>query len=439
MYNTPYTRLWKDCCFWQNFIVGGRMDKFNVFVGRQPIFDKDGNIFGYELLYRDGPDNRFPKGMDPEKATLEILANTFLTIGIDQMVGQAKSLINFSKALLQGDVIEQLDPNLVIIELLETIDITDEIIGMIKELRKKGFKIALDDFSLAQVQDTSLETDLFQNIHIIKVDFLNTSDQEKRQIEALAQKYRHITLLAEKIESGDAHQEAEQKGYSLFQGYYYSRPQIIKGKEIPPNYVLHFQLLKEFNAQEPDIHRISELFMRDVSLSYKLLRYINSLTFDIPNQVTSIKQAIVLMGLREAKRWLQVLILRDLGTGQGRGRELVLIERSLFRAKIVELIAEHQRKSNADEFFLAGLFSLIDVIMQSDIDYVLRQLSLSDKITATLLGEETEISPYLDLAIRLESLEEEISEEELEALGLDSTLLASFVQEAHRWATSLDS
>ncbi|HLS22277.1 MAG TPA: HDOD domain-containing protein [Pseudogracilibacillus sp.] len=414
------------------------MDELNVFVGRQPIFDRAGNIFGYELLYRDGPDNAFPQGINPEKATLELLVNTFLTIGIDRLVGRSKSFINFSQLSLQDDIIDQLDSRFVIIELLEDIEFTDEVIATLGKLRKKGFKIALDDFSLRRIDEEAIIPELFEKVNFVKVDFLNTEAHERRQIESLAKKYRNITLLAEKIESAVEHEEAEQNGYLLFQGYHYSRPQVIKGKEIPPNYLLHFQLLKEFNEKEPNIDKLSKLFMRDVSLSYKLLRYINSLTFEIPHQVTSIQQAIMLMGLREAKRWLRILILRDLGIGEGRGREKALIERSLVRAKLIELIAQHKRKPNADEFFLAGLFSLIDLIMQSEIEYIVPELSLSDKITATLLGEETEITPYLDLVTMLESLDGRIDEEHLEVLGLKAQTVAQFVQKAHQWATMFD-
>jgi len=414
------------------------MDELNVFVGRQPIFDRAGNVFGYELLYRDGPNNAFPQGINPEKATLELLVNTFLTIGIDRLVGRSKSFINFSQLSLQDDIIDQLDSRFVIIELLEDIEFTNEVIATLRELRKKGFKIALDDFSLRRINKEAIIPELFEKVNFVKVDFLNTEAHERRQIESLAKKYRNITLLAEKIESAVEHEEAEQNGYLLFQGYHYSRPQVIKGKEISPNYLLHFQLLKEFNEIEPNIDKLSKLFMRDVSLSYKLLRYINSLTFEIPHQVTSIQQAIMLMGLRKAKRWLRILILRDLGIGEGRGREKALIERSLVRAKLIELIAQHKRKPNADEFFLAGLFSLIDLIMQSGIEYIVPELSLSDKITATLLGEETEITPYLDLVIMLESLDGRIDEEHLEVLGLKAQTVAQFVQKAHQWATMFD-
>lgn len=414
------------------------MEELAVFVGRQPIFDRTGNIFGYELLYRNSEDNVFPQGMNAEKATIDLLVNTFLTIGIDRLVGRTKSFINFSQLSLKSDIVEQLDPRFVIIELLEDVKITEEVIHSITRLRKRGFKIALDDFTLQQVKQDELLPLLFKKVNIIKVDFLATQPHERRQIEMLAKKYSNVTLLAEKIETQADHIEAKRNGYLLFQGYYFARPQVIKGKEIPANYLLHFQLIKEFNEEVPNVEKITELFMRDVSLSYKLLRYINSLTFDIPHQISSINQAIMLMGLTEAKRWLRILLLRDLGIGEGRGQKKALIERSLVRAKLIELIAKHKRRANSDEYFLAGLFSLIDMIMQSDLEEVIPQLSLSEVITETLLGKDTEIQPYLQLAIGLETFEMENLDEYVQTLNIEERTLIKFVREAHKWATIFD-
>lgn len=414
------------------------METLAVFVGRQPIFDRSGNIFGYELLYRNSEHNVFPRGVNPEKATIDLLVNTFLTIGIDRVVGRTKSFINFTEKSLNKDIIHQLDPRFVIIELLEDIQVTPEVIETIVQFRKSGFRIALDDFSLQQISDPQLLPTLFQHVNIIKVDFLHTDRSERRRIEQIAKQYRHLSLLAEKIETEADYEEAKQLGYLLFQGYYFSKPQIIQGKEIPANYLLHFQLLQAFNEKDPDISKITELFMHDVSLSYKLLRYINSLAFEIPHQISSINQAIMLMGLTEAKRWLRILLLRDLGVGEGRGRQKSLTERSLVRARLSEMLARHKGKENADEFFLTGLFSLIDAIMQSSLEDILPQLSLSETISNTLLGEDTEIKPYLDLTIALESLEVARVNEYAIELGIDESSLINYVHQAHKWATMFD-
>lgn len=411
------------------------MNTLTVFVGRQPIFDRTGNIYAYELLYRNSEENKFPE-INPEKATIELLTHTFLTIGIDQLVGKTKSLINFSEQLLKQGIADQLNPRLVIIEVLENVQITPEIIRILTRLKKNGFKIALDDFTLKH--EESYLAQIFQAVDIIKVDFLQTEQVERRRIETVVKKHPHITLLAEKIETDADYAEAKKYGYLLFQGYYFSRPEIVTGKELPPNYALHFHLLQKFNEAVPDVDQISELFMRDVSLSYNMLRYINSLTFGIPNQVSSIRQAIMLMGLKEARRWLNILLLREVGRGSGRGREKVLIDQSLARAKTCELLAKHTGKQNPDEYFLTGLFSLVHLMMKSRLEDILPQLALSDTITLTLLGEETEITPYLRLCEKVETLDLALIREQTKSLNIEEENLSKIITEAQRWATFFD-
>lgn len=411
------------------------MDQSTIFVGKQAIFDRKGNIYGYELLYRSSENNQFSHP-NPEQATIELLVNTFTTIGIDNVVGKTKSFINFPQSALEKGVADTLDPRFVIVEILEDVEFTPEIVSVLKRLKKKGFKLALDDFVLQP--DQPIPEELYRLIDIIKVDFLHSDCSERRKIEAIARRHPNICLLAEKVETQEEFAEAKQCGYVLFQGYYFSRPEIVKGKEIPSNYMIHFQLIKEINEEEPNVQKISELFEHDISLSYKLLRYINSITFDIPNEISSIKQAIMLMGLDEVKRWLRILLLREFGSGSGKGRERALIDRSLVRAKICELVAKEKGIWQADEYFLAGLFSLIDRIMRNDIEYIIPQLSLSQEISQTLLGEETKISPYLRMAIALEEFDLTAAKQEAEAIGIDAKRLSQIVREAHHWATLFD-
>lgn len=411
------------------------MGESNIFVGKQAIFDRKGNIYGYELLYRSSEENRFVH-TDPEQATVELLINTFTTIGIDNIVGKTKSFINFPQSSLEKGIADTLDPRFVIVEVLEDVEFTNDVMLALRKLKKRGFKIALDDFVLDP--NRIIPNDLYRLIDIIKVDFLLSDYNERRKVESIAKRYPNISLLAEKIETDDEYNEAQRHGYALFQGYFFSKPEIVKGKEIPSNYMIHFQIIKELNEEEPDVNRISNLLMHDISLSYKLLRYINSVTFDIPNEVSSINQAIMLMGLDEAKRWFRILLLREMGVGSGRGRERALVDRSLVRAKICELVAKEKRIWKTDEYFLTGLFSLIDIIMRNELEFIIPQLSLSNEISQTLLGKETKISPYLQLAIALEEFKFEEAKEAAQQIGIEAKRLSEIVQEAHHWATLFD-
>lgn len=407
------------------------MSSLDIFIGRQPIFDSKGNIYAYELLYRNSSSNEYPN-IDPEKATIELLIHTFLTVGIDQVAGRYKSFINFSEKFFEQGLINQLDPNLIIIEILENTKITPLFIERVKSLRKLGFKFALDDYVIEEYSD--LHEELFKLVHFIKVDFLHSTTSDRLRLKSLVKKHPHITLLAEKIETMEQYEEAKKLGYLLFQGYFFAEPEIIKSKDIPLNYPLHMRLLHKLNEPEPDIDEISLLIMHDLSLSYKLLRYINSLAFGIPEQIKSIKQAVMLMGLNEARRWLRILLLHHLGDGQGKGRERALVDTSLTIAKICELLAKYKKKPNSDEYFLTGMFSLLNVILKRNWDHVLPKLSLSDEIANTLRGEETEIQPYLRLSDAIVRFAWDEVDKYAKKLEIPVSELSKISIEAHKWA-----
>lgn len=411
------------------------MKDLNIYVGRQPILNRNGDIYAYELLYRNSDQNAFPN-VDPAKATIGVLVNTFLSMGVDQVAGQRLVFINFPETLLAQTLFTKLNPDRVVIEVLEDVHISSALIDRLEVFRKAGFRIALDDFIFEERYRK--HTRLFKLISFIKVDFLNTSLAERARIENFVQDYPHIALLAEKIESEEEFNEAKKRGYRLFQGYFFAKPEIIKSKEIPSNVALHFHVIQKLSSKNPNIAEISSLIEHDVSLSYKFLRYINSLAFDIPNKIGSIKQAIMLMGIEEAKKWMQVLMLHDLGEGNGKGRTKALVDYSLSRAKLCEMLAKKNGKKNADEYFLAGMFSLIDAIMKRRLEDVLPLLPLSDLVTRTLYGEKTGITPYLQLSEAMEKLNIPAVKERSLEIGINESELAAFTHEVQHWICHFD-
>ncbi len=407
------------------------LNDYDVFVGRQPIFDRNENIYAYELLYRVDDSNFFPKGVNPEDATLQLIIHTFLTIGKDKVIGQKKSFINFTETLLFDEVMNQLNPNYVVIEVLEDVEMTTEVIEQIKKIHNKGFTIALDDFVM---HDGTVAYDaLFKLVHIVKIDYLFTPPNERKRMERILKQYPHLSSLAEKIETEAQYEQAKKDGYHLFQGYFFAEPEIVKGTDIPMNQVLHFHVFQMLNRENVDVQEITQLIQHDLSLTYKLLRYINSVTFDIPNEIKSIKQAIMLMGLKETKKWFRVLLFRDLG--QEDGRTNALIQASLVRAKTCELLAEHKQKSNPDMYFLVGMFSMIDIIMNQNWDSILPRLHFTDIINDTLIGKETPMTPYLKLSIAVERLDMEEIEYYASLLQVEQKKLRKMTREAHKWTT----
>lgn len=409
--------------------------ELHIFVGRQPILDSEGGIYGYELLYRNSEENSFPD-IDPEQATIQLLINTFLSIGVDQISGKSKSFINFSGELLIKDIFSNLKPECIIIEILEDVEITPALISRIREIKQDGFRFALDDFI---VQDQyRLHPELFELIDYVKVDFLAVDEKGRRYIERFIKKYPHIKMLAEKIETEEQFQIAKKSGYDLFQGYFFAKPEIIKGVEIPANLNLHMQIISKLNENDPDIDEIANLILHDISLTYKLLRYINTMNFEVPKSVGSVKQALVLIGLRELKKWMRVLMLQNIGDHSSSGRIKALVSYSMSRAKMCELVAIRTGYPNGDEHFFVGLFSLLDAIMKRSWDDILPLFPFSEEVAETLQGKKTDLTAYLELAIATERFDMEKIDSIGKRFGLSKEEIVMFSNKANHWARQLE-
>lgn len=411
------------------------MSEYTIFIGRQPILDRNGNIYAYELLYRNSDKNVFPD-INPEQATISLLVNTFLSIGADKVTSGVPSFINFTGELLAQDLFMNLDPHQVVIEILEDVEITPALLRRLQLFKEAGFMLALDDFELKEMYIANPA--LFDLIDVVKVDVLQSSLEEQQRILDFMENYPSITLLAEKVETDQDYQMALANGYDLFQGYFFAKPEIIKSAEIPANMLVHLQIIDYFQNGEQSINELADLIMRDVSISYKLLRFINSLAFEIPRRISSIKQAVVLIGLKETKKWLQVLMLHDFGQHQESGRVTALVDLSLRRARACELLAKYKGKDNKDEFFLAGMFSLIDAVMGMKWEDILPLLSLSDDIIEALEGEDTEMFHYLQLIEAVERFEWDRVELLSRRLGIPKKVLSDAFLGALRWSQGIE-
>lgn len=390
----------------------------------------DENIYGYELLYRDGKENAFPN-IDSDEATIELLLNTFVSIGSEEIIGKHLSFINFTGKLLGEDIFDSLDPARVVIEILEDVAITPALLTRLGELKEQGFRLALDDFILQE--QYNVHSRIFELIDYIKIDFMETDEVERARIEKFIIKYSNIKLLAEKVETKDDFHKARVSGYTLFQGYFFAKPEVIGGFDIPPKPTFHLRIIDLLNGEDPDIEEIATLIKQDISLSYKLLRVINSPGVGIVRKISSIRQAIVLLGLKEMKNWMHVLALSELGDGKSGGRIQALIDYSLTRAKMCELLAKEKGKQNADEYFLVGLFSLMDVILKQEWQDILELIPLSDNVVNTLIGETTEITPYLKLTEAIERFDTERLDVLTKTLEIDQGMLGNYSQKANLW------
>lgn len=398
----------------------------SLFVGRQPILDVQGELYSFELLYRNSSSNVFPN-INPEVATIKVIINTFLSPGFEQLAAK-KTFINFSERLLVTNIFDALNPRQVVIEVLEHVKLNDEIVRQFKRLRSKGFQIALDDFVLEREHIEYPE--LFELVNYIKVDFLATTKAERISVEMLKSMYPHIILLAEKVETKEQFEEAKKAGYELFQGYFFAKPEVLESGMLPTDVLHYFELLRLLNNENTSVNQIARVVMRDVSLAYRILRQTNTYAYQSLKKISSIRQAIVRIGLIELRRWVQFLAVYEEGTKEASGRNKVLISNSLVRANLCELLSLEKGKHDADEYYVLGLFSLIDLILKRDSVEMFTSLPVSTKIIETLCGVETEMTPYLKIAKALEKMQFERAMELAEEIGIGKETLSKLLLRA---------
>ena len=406
----------------------------DIFVARQPIFTKNEHIYAFELLYRDSGTNAFPV-IDGDIATLEVLTHSFLTIGINKLVGEKLCFINFTENLLDTTLFEKIPSKRIVVEVLEDIPITPSLIQKLKYIKKLGFLIALDDFILHK--NIKLYDELFSLVNFIKVDFILSKPSERQVIERIVKKnYPHIVLLAEKVETREEFYHAKEAGYGLFQGYFFAKPEIIKGTDIPTNMAQYFRIISLLLNEVSTIEQIAEEIERDVSLSFKVLKIINSPVARKKSKIRSIKQAVLMLGLEELNHWLYVLMIRE-STVNSNIDGMPLIEASLFRAKFCELLAKEQFLRNSSEYFLVGMFSLIDTLLHQEMNHLLLELPLTDEVVNTLLGKPTDMTLYLELSIACDEVRWDDMIEGAKALGIDHATLNKYYLEARSWAMDI--
>jgi c-di-GMP-related signal transduction protein len=397
-----------------------------VFVGRQPIFDIHQELFGYELLNRTGKENVYLQ-TDGDMATLEVLKNSFLSIGMDKLADGKKCFINFTEKLILNDIPTYFDKEAIAIEILEDIIPSREILQACAKLKQLGYTIVLDDFVLKDENRAFLEY-----ANIIKVDIIKTNIQDIGKIlRELPNK--DVKLLAEKVETREDFTIAKSLGFTLFQGYFFSKPVVINAKDVSSTLInqQHLYLLNKIDDPEPDIDEIAVLVENDFSLTYKILRIVNSAAYHMRNKINSIKQAIMVLGLYELRKWVLLMAISDYKSA----KDNETIKLSMCRAKFAESIGKLIQR-NISEYFLLGLFSLIDTILERPMEEILVELPLTPAMQEALLGHKNEFTLVLDL---LSSLERGISISELSSiLNIPEDVIYSQYVEAIGWADNLN-
>ncbi len=399
----------------------------DIFLARQPIFDRNENVHGYELLYRSGYAEAFD-GTQGDRATSIVIINAFQTIGIETITGGKPAFINFTEKLLCDEVATLIPNHLLVVEILEDVKPSREVLRKCWDLKGAGYRIALDDYRGMQGYEPFIGL-----ADIVKVDFLRVDRKEIKdilvQLEGLP-----VERLAEKVETREEFEYAKEMGFDYFQGYFFSRPEILTAKRLLPLKASHFQLIKLISGTgELDFEKIEEVIARDLSLTYNLLRLVNSVVFGFRFRIKRIRQAMVTLGEKELKKWIYIMVLYELG--QDRPDELTRL--SLIRARFMELISLGTRHGDESEaLFLAGFFSLLDVILKRPLEEILTEIKAPDAVWETLLSSG-ELNELYQVALGYEKGEWEKTLALAQKLDIDSDLISQSYIDALRWYSQL--
>lgn len=403
------------------------------FVARQAIFDDKLNTVGYELLFRDSMDNRFPD-VSAEHATTQLIEEQFLSAPVGRKNDNSTVYVNFPYQLLVEGLAETLPKNRVVIEILENAQPDRQLLETVKRLHTQGFRIALDDFAPCSDWDAFMPY-----INVIKFDIRRSSREEiERYIQNHHDLLSQAVFLAEKVETYEEFESFKKMGFHLFQGYFFSKPVVTKRNKLVQNRAFALKLMQEVNVESPDLNKIEELLKSDVSLSFKIMRYAQNILYNTRGisgfRNHSLRDIVVYLGVNEMRRFVLMACLTSFENVTN--TEIYYL--SLIRAKFCELVAARTSANNiANEAFMVGLFSLLDVILGLPLDELMEQIAVSPDVVKALKNETGELHRYVLLARLYEQRMWEEASDVAHEIGLPNSSVAEMMNQAAKWADEL--
>ena len=389
------------------------------FVARQPIFDRSQRVYGYEILFRNGVEDYF--NADPDLAARSTLDSSLL-YGINTICDNKRAFMNCTREVLFKDLITLLPPSQTVAEILETVEPEDRVIAACKRLKACGYLIALDDFG---PNDARLPLVEFANV--IKVDMRSTTPEERI---GMMRRFGSpkCKMLAEKLETPHEFHQARDMGFEYFQGYFFCRPQLVVGREVPASRFHYMRLLEMVSRREIDMREFEKLLKQEASISFRLLRYLNSPLFGFSLEIKSIRHAMAVLGEREMRRWVRLVVA--VGAAEQSCSELVLM--GLARARFCETVS-HRMQADSD-LFLMGLLSVMDAILEVSMEVLLEQLPVDHETKAVLLGQNSSLRPLYRLMLAQESGEWSEASKLAKHLKLADEEVAATWFQALQWA-----
>ncbi len=365
--------------------------KAEFFLGRQPIYDRSMDVCAYELLYRRNNANSADV-IDGSLATTQVVYDAFIEIGLDHLVGPHLAFINMTTELICGEHTLPFSTEQVVLEVLEDVPVDDpDVLRCLRSLSNHGYTIALDDFIYREAADS-----LISIADIIKLDVLSM-DRTDIAAHVRQLKSRNVRLLAEKVETKEDFKYCHDLGFDYFQGYFLSKPEVLQGRRVPTNQLGLMQLFALLQDHNLDVDKLEKVILNDVTLSYKLLRYINSAYFSLPRKIESIRQAVVYIGFRALKKWATLM-----GLLKSNDRPSELLVTAMARARMCELLGAALGRSDTDTYFTVGLFSTLEALLEAPLEEILKSLPLSTELYQALVAQEGEAGKALGCTLAYE-------------------------------------
>jgi len=393
------------------------------YVARQPIFDREEKVFGYELLFRDSLENCFVGDADEaSRATLD----RSLVMGLDVLCDGRRAFVNCTRDTLIKGLVGLLPSTSTVVEILETVPSDPDVMAACHSLKEQGYTIALDDY----VADDRREP-LAEIADIIKVDLQLTTEQQREQLVRQFGSWR-CRMLAEKVETQNQFVQARDQGFVYFQGYFFRWPEMMGTHDMPANRLNYIRMLQEVSRPELDVAGLEKLIKEEASVCYRLLRYLNSSIFGFKKEIHSVRHALSILGERDLRRWVR--LIAAVGAGQDKTSDLVLS--ALVRGRFCELLEPKVAHGESD-LFLMGLLSLIDAMLETPMQAVLEKIPLDAATNAVLLGQPSVLRPAFQLMLAHESGEWEAAAALSEGLRLDADDVAANYWQAQQWAREL--
>jgi len=400
-----------------------------VFCARQAILNRKKQTVAYELFFREGVENSFPVGINPDIATSRLVLNQHFNVGFKTHTRGKKALINFSEQGLLDGSPTLLSPDDIIIEILEDVPPSDKVYNACRELFHQGYKLALDDFLYHHNWERFINFS-----RLIKFDIRRTPMHEIAALMPKLRQRKNLKFLAEKVETYEEYESAKKMGFDYFQGYFFCQPEMLVNSDIEAEHHIILAIYQQVLKPNINYDKLAKYFERDLALSYKLMRFVNSGLFQLRESIDSIKQALVYLGEEQARKFVCLLATAHLGSDKP--KELIRI--SIIRARFCELIARKLKDKESEKAFMTGLFSVVDALLNRPMEDIVNKLPLADDVIAALLGEKNALKHNLELVKAYETGSWYWTQKRANVVGIQQDDLPELYSQATSWSEAYE-